>query len=177
MGSLANRDYVFASWLNPFSPPIPPNARKVVPLCVALLPSACRFPAVAARRSPLGDRPAPRASRKALTPLVPGYLRCWQIPAPPGKKVFAWLQSLPRLAHQHSSDRSNPPNACRLNSTLCLTPCLTMYLASKSVFFATHPIANNPQSVPRSRVHPGPAQSSTRDPANSGRVSPAAKLL
>src|ERR1700676_254739 len=94
MVSLANRDYAFASWLIPFSPPIQPSVHKVVLLSFVLLPSACKFPAVAAHRLPILDRPARRALRKVLTPLVPGYLRCWQILAPPGKKVFASLPSL-----------------------------------------------------------------------------------
>src|ERR1700676_160893 len=98
MVSLANCDYAFASWLIPFSPPVRPSAHKVVPLYLELLPSACRIPAVAAHHWPILDRPARRALRKVLTPLVPGYLRCWQIPAPLGKKVFASLPSPPLLA-------------------------------------------------------------------------------
>src|ERR1700736_4004746 len=99
MVSLANCDYAFASWLIPFSRPIPPNGRKVVPLCVELLPSACTFPAIAARHLPTADRPAPRVLPKALIPLAPGYLRCWQIPAPLGKKVFASLRLPPPVVH------------------------------------------------------------------------------
>src|ERR1700730_16309520 len=99
MVSLANCDYAVASWLIPFSPLVQPSAHKVVPLYTELLPSACRFPIVAAHRLPTGDRRARCALRKAPPPLVPGYLRCWQIPAPLGMKVFAWLRSLPRVVH------------------------------------------------------------------------------
>src|SRR6202051_2562697 len=113
MVSLANRDYAFTSWLLPFSPPIQPNVHKVVPLCFVLLPSACTLPVVVARHLPTLDRPTRRAPPKARTPLVPGYLRCWQIPAPPGKKVSASLPS--PLVRYHSSDRSNPPTCRRLN--------------------------------------------------------------
>src|SRR6202166_2495709 len=99
MVSLANRDYAFASWLIPFSPTIQPTVHKIVPPCFVLLPSACRLPLVAARHLPTLDRPAHRAPPKARPPLVPSYLRCWQIPAPPGKKVSVLLRSLPPLLH------------------------------------------------------------------------------
>src|SRR3984893_18449618 len=174
---LSDCDYDFASCLIPLSRPIPPIARKVVPLCVELLPCACRFPAAAAHHSPPEDRPARRGLQKVPTPLVPGCLRCWQIPALPGKKGFACLRSLARGGHYHSSDRSNPPGVFRLDLALYWTPCLTMCLASRLVFSATHPTVNNPRSARRHHVHPAPAQSSTRDPASTGRASPAATLL